>query len=61
MSVTYYCPLLKGTITEGRCLDINFENNKMKKPDEILSIGIIFDYSLDEIKDTCEKCPNNPL
>ncbi|CAG5086822.1 Putative uncharacterized protein [Thermobacillus xylanilyticus] len=61
MSVTYYCPLLKGTITEGRCLDINYENIRMKKPDEIISIGTTFNYTLDEIREKCEICPNNPL
>jgi hypothetical protein len=61
MNLTYYCALLKGKIAEGRCLDINYENNNIKKPDEIISIGITFSYTLDEIRETCDKCPNNPL
>lgn len=61
MNRTYFCPLLKGLIEEGRCLDINYENIKMKKPDETLSIGSIFKYTLDEMNEICEECLNNPL
>lgn len=47
-------------INEGKCLDINFENIMIKKTDETLLIGSKYDYSLNQIRETCENCANNP-
>lgn len=61
MTKKYYCPLLEKEISEGKCLDINYELTKAKKEEELKVLRKILKKTSDEIEKVCEKCSNNPL
>lgn len=57
----YYCPILNKIIEEGLCVDINYENEKIMKEDELKAIKKILNKTNEEIKTICRNCPNYPL
>lgn len=61
MSERYYCPLLKKIIEEGLCVDINYENEKIMKEDELKAIKKMLKKTNAEIKETCQNCKHYPL
>lgn len=61
MSEKYYCPLLNRIIEEGLCIDINYENEKIMKEDELKAIKKMLNKTNAEIKEICHKCKNYPL
>ncbi|WP_339061233.1 hypothetical protein [Tepidibacillus marianensis] len=61
MSEKYYCPLLNRIIEEGLCIDINYENEKIVKEDELKAIKKILNKTNEEIKEICQNCKHYPL
>ena len=61
MSTKYYCPLLNKDISEGNCLDINYELIKAKTEEYLPSIREIKKNDNFEIEKVCKNCPNYPL
>ncbi len=57
----YYCPLFKKTISYGRCVDINYELEKIIKENELKFIRRILVTNNKEIQNICIKCLNYPL
>lgn len=57
----YYCPLLNKVIEEGLCVDINYENEKIMKEDELKAIKKILNKTNEDIKAICRNCSNYPL
>mgnify|MGYP000062232123 CR=1 FL=1 len=61
MSKKYYCPLLNREIEEGLCIDINYENEKIMKEDELKAIKKMLKKTNEEIKVICKNCKHYPL
>jgi hypothetical protein len=57
----WYCPLLKRTIEEGRCYDINVERLGYFKPDTLADAQRRTGLTVEEVSAVCEACPNLPL
>ncbi len=60
-SGSWYCPLYEKDISEGLCLDINYERLGYFKDDTIKGIIKQLRKTKDEINCTCDCCPNMPL
>jgi ribosomal protein S1 len=56
-----YCNLLAKIIEKGLCVDINYENEKIMKEDELKAIKKALKKSNEEIKVICENCQYYPL
>ncbi len=61
MSEKYHCPLLSRIIEEGLCIDINYENEKIMKEDELKLIKKMLNKTNTEIKEICRNCKHYPL
>ena len=61
MSDKYYCPLLNKDISEGKCLDINYELIKAKTEEYLPDIRRIRNNDNAEIEEICKNCPHYPL
>ncbi|MBL0318616.1 MAG: hypothetical protein IPP74_04915 [Alphaproteobacteria bacterium] len=57
----WLCPLLKKEINEGTCLDINYQRLELFKKDILKDIMKEKRYTLSDVNNTCENCPNLPL
>ncbi|VTR98002.1 unnamed protein product [Tuwongella immobilis] len=58
---TWYCPLYAKQISEGLCLDINYERLGYFKGATIAEVTEETHRREPEISQTCESCPNQPL
>jgi len=58
-SGSWYCPLLKKCISEGMCLEINYERLKLFKTDHLKKLKKTM--TLNKINHTCKSCPNLPI
>ncbi|AHF11240.1 hypothetical protein DEHRE_02270 [Dehalobacter restrictus DSM 9455] len=61
MKNKYFCPIFQREIDNGKCLDINFEIEKIKKPEEIILIKRILGFNESKIKCICMSCKNYPM
>ena len=59
--VSWYCPLLKGDISDGLCLDINSQRLGWFKPDVLTAAQQKSGKTVEELSSICEACPHQPL
>ena len=57
----WLCPLYKKKISEGLCLDINYERLEYFKGDTVKNMMKQLHKNKSEIDCICEKCSNMPL
>lgn len=61
MSGFWFCPLFNKEISEGLCLDINYERSGYFKGETLKNTMKQLQKSKEDINLTCESCPNMPL
>lgn len=57
----WFCPLFKKEISEGLCIDINYERLEYFKGETLKDIMKQIHKNKGEINCICENCPNMPL
>jgi len=58
---SWYCPLYKKDIQEGKCLEINYEQLGLLNAGNMKEVRALTHLTDEEICDTCLNCPNQPL
>jgi hypothetical protein len=60
-NMEWYCPLYKKNISEGKCLDINYERLEYMDSGCLLEATKLTGKTKEQIDRTCEVCPNLPI
>ena len=58
---SWYCPLYKRDIAEGKCLDINYERLGYMDGGCLREVAKLTGKAKAEIDETCEACPSFPF
>ncbi len=57
---SWYCPLYKRTIAEGKCLDINFERLGYVRGEYLRELFRLTGKAKEAVDLKCQSCPNCP-
>lgn len=57
----WYCPLLRASIAEGYCLDINYQRIGLFAPDVLADAMQRTSLNVEQVSEICMRCPNQPL
>ena len=57
----WYCPLLRSAIAEGHCLDVNYQRIGLFAADVLADAMQRTGLDVEQVSETCMRCPNQPL